>query len=273
MPVDTSKAPGEDRAWLSACCWSLPAVASTQKSRSESRQAAARIATWNHCRDRHAVAGRVGLPECYRPDELGLAWPPAAGQMDWHRGPADPRLFGPCWSSPGANPPASSKHSRASPVPRRNAGLSGVDALAGFGWEILYRGFCCGGDPLSARRSVVTPSFAYGLGHVGRTGKGAWLVLSASCSHRLCVTVSLWWLIAVHSGFRYWIFAAGGRALPEGKSSSMIIPEPLNNHHARHGDLAVPVRRACSHHLERGFAPRRFLFGVGFIFGVTQPQP
>ena len=75
--------------------------------------------------------------------------------------------------------------------------------FAGFGWEILYRGFLLWWlTPLvGIVGAVVIASFAYGLAHgwKNRT-RGLGSILSAFLfTIGYAVTGSLWWLIAVHS--------------------------------------------------------------------------
>ena len=88
--------------------------------------------------------------------------------------------------------------------------------FAGFGWEILYRGFLLWWlTPIvGIVASVVIASLAYGLAH-GWKGRadGLGSILSAFLfTIGYVVTSSLWWLIAVHTALPLIGLLAGRRA-------------------------------------------------------------
>jgi len=88
--------------------------------------------------------------------------------------------------------------------------------FAGFGWEILYRGFLLWWlTPLVGLvGAVVIASFAYGLAHgwKNRT-QGLGSILSAFLfTIGYAITGSLWWLIAVHSALPLIGLLAGWRS-------------------------------------------------------------
>lgn len=87
---------------------------------------------------------------------------------------------------------------------------------AGFGWEILYRGFLLWWlTPLiGIVGAVVIASFAYGLAHGWKNRvDGIGSILSAFLfTIGYAVTGSLWWLIAVHSALPLIGLLAGRRA-------------------------------------------------------------
>ena len=87
---------------------------------------------------------------------------------------------------------------------------------AGFGWEVLYRGFLLWWlTPLiGIIGAVVAASLAYGLAHGWRSWRdGLGSIASAFLfTIGFAVTGSLWWLIAIHSGLPLVALLAGRRA-------------------------------------------------------------
>jgi membrane protease YdiL (CAAX protease family) len=88
--------------------------------------------------------------------------------------------------------------------------------FAGFGWEVLYRGFLLWWlTPLvHIVGAVVIASFAYGLAHGWKDrAQGLGSILSAFLfTIGYAVTGSLWWLIAVHTALPLIGLLAGWRA-------------------------------------------------------------
>lgn len=88
--------------------------------------------------------------------------------------------------------------------------------FAGFGWEILYRGFLLWWlTPLvGIAGAVVIASLAYGLAHGWKSradGLGS-LVSAFLFTIGFAVTGSLWWLIAIHTALPLVGLLAGRRA-------------------------------------------------------------
>ena len=87
--------------------------------------------------------------------------------------------------------------------------------FAGFGWEILYRGFLLWWlTPLvGVIGAVVIASFAYGLAHgwKSRTIGIASIVSAFLFTIGYAVTASLWWLIAIHTALPLIGLLAGRR--------------------------------------------------------------
>lgn len=87
---------------------------------------------------------------------------------------------------------------------------------AGFGWEVLYRGFLLWWlTPLiGLAGAVVAASVAYGLAHGWKSWKqGVGSIVSAFLfTIGYATTGSLWWLIAFHSGLPLVALLAGWRA-------------------------------------------------------------
>ena len=88
--------------------------------------------------------------------------------------------------------------------------------FAGFGWEILYRGFLLWWlTPLvGIAGAVVIASLAYGLAHGWKTrAMGLGAIASAFLfTIGFAVTGSLWWLIAIHTALPLVGLLAGRRA-------------------------------------------------------------
>lgn len=88
--------------------------------------------------------------------------------------------------------------------------------FAGFGWEILYRGYLLWWlTPLvGIIGAVVIASFAYGLAHgwKSRTAGIASIVSAFLFTIAYAVTGSLWWLIAIHTALPLIGLLAGRRA-------------------------------------------------------------
>jgi membrane protease YdiL (CAAX protease family) len=88
--------------------------------------------------------------------------------------------------------------------------------FAGFGWEILYRGFLLWWlTPLvGIAGAVVIASLAYGLAHGWKSrADGLGSILSAFLfTIAFAVTGSLWWLIAIHTALPLVGLLAGRRA-------------------------------------------------------------
>ncbi len=88
--------------------------------------------------------------------------------------------------------------------------------FAGFGWEILYRGFLLWWltPRVGIAGAVVVASLAYGLAHGWKSrADGLGSILSAFLfTMAFAVTGSLWWLIAIHTALPLVAVLAGRRA-------------------------------------------------------------
>jgi membrane protease YdiL (CAAX protease family) len=151
--------------------------------------------------------------------DLGLGWPPPrAGQIGLALaalilgGVAVAVLL----MSPSKSPREKSAMAEL-PNGRREMRLFLFFGLAaGFGWEVLYRGFLLWWlTPLiGITGAVVAASVAYGLAHGWKSwGQGLGSIASAFLfTIGFAITGSLWWLIAIHSGLPLVALLAGWRA-------------------------------------------------------------
>lgn len=154
------------------------------------------------------------------PADLGLAWPsPPAGQVGLVI--AAVLIIGFLGSVLFLNPKRGSAREQdaMSRLPQgRDETLAylAFTPFAGFGWEILYRGFLLWWlMPLvGIVGAVAIASVAYGLAHGWNSrAEGLGSILSAFLfTIGYAVTGSLWWLIAVHSALPLIGLLAGRRA-------------------------------------------------------------
>lgn len=156
-------------------------------------------------------------------EDLGLAWPPPrAGQIGLVitaliiGGLATAVLL-----MHGRRSPREQQALAELPRGRRDTGLYLLFALtAGFGWELLYRGFLLWWlTPLiGLAGAVAAASIAYGLAHGWKSlGNGLGAIGSAFLfAIAFAATGSLWWLIALHIGLPLIALLAGWRVRHQG---------------------------------------------------------
>lgn len=151
--------------------------------------------------------------------DLGLGWPPPrAGQIGL--GVAALILGGLAAAVLLMTPSKSPREQAAMaelPRGRREVRLYLLFGLtAGFGWEVLYRGFLLWWlTPLiGLGGAVAAASLGYGLAHCWKSwGQGLGSIGSAFLfTIGFAVTGSLWWLIAVQTGLPLIALLAGWRA-------------------------------------------------------------
>ena len=152
--------------------------------------------------------------------ELGLGWPPPpAGRIGFAVaavivvGLLGAVLF----LKPKRGPVREQKAMAALPQSRdETLAFLAFTPFAGFGWEILYRGFLLWWlTPLvGIVVAVGIASIAYGLAHgwKGRTQGLASIVSAFLFTIGYAVTGSLWWLIAIHTALPLVGLLAGRRA-------------------------------------------------------------
>lgn len=143
------------------------------------------------------------------PAALGLAWPPPpAGQVGLIVAAVLTigLLVGVLFAEPRSGSAREQEAIAALPESRdETLAFLAVTPFAGFGWEILYRGFLLWWlTPLvGIVAAVVIASLAYGLAHgwKNRTrGRRFGSILSAFLfTIGYAITGSLWWLIALHT--------------------------------------------------------------------------
>lgn len=108
-------------------------------------------------------------------------------------------------ATPSANPRRNAAADAMMPVGRRETiWFLGSVAVLGAGWEVLYRGYLLWAlaPLLGIWGSVPVMGLSYGLAH-GYHGKGALagsVVSALLFAGGYALTLSLWWLIAIHIG-------------------------------------------------------------------------
>ena len=151
--------------------------------------------------------------------DLGLGWPPPwAGQIGL--GVAALIIAGLAVAMLVMAPSKSPREQEAMaklPRGRRELRVYLLFSLAaGFGWEVLYRGFLLWWlTPLiGIIGAVAAASLAYGFAHGWKSwGEGLGSIASAFLfTIGFAVTGSLWWLIAIHTGLPLVALLAGWRA-------------------------------------------------------------
>jgi membrane protease YdiL (CAAX protease family) len=162
----------------------------------------------------------VAVVEGFGAAELGLAWPPPrAGMIGL--GIAAVVIAGFALAvllMKSKRPSAREQAAMAQLPPGRDELLAylAFTPFAGFGWEILYRGFLLWWlTPLvGIVAAVVIASVAYGLAHGWKSrAEGIGSIVSAFLfTIGFAVTGSLWWLIAVHTALPLVGLLAGRRA-------------------------------------------------------------
>ncbi len=151
--------------------------------------------------------------------DLGLGWPPPrAGQIGLALAAV---ILGGVAAAVLVMAPSKSPREQSAmaelPSGRREMRLFLLFGLAaGFGWEVLYRGFVLWWlTPLfGLTGAVVAASIAYGLAHGWKSwGQGLGSIGSAFLfTIGFAATGSLWWLIAIHCGLPLVALLAGWRA-------------------------------------------------------------
>lgn len=158
--------------------------------------------------------------------DLGLGWPPPrAGRIGL--GIAALVLGGVAGAVVMMTPNKSARERSAMaelPRGRREMRLFLLFGLAaGFGWEVLYRGFLLWwlAPLIGLAGAVVAASVAYGVAHGWESwGQGLGSIVSAFLfTIGYAATGSLWWLIAIHTGLPLVALLAGWRARTQNKEA------------------------------------------------------
>jgi membrane protease YdiL (CAAX protease family) len=166
-----------------------------------------------------AGLGVVAFLTGLTPERLGLGWPPPpAGQIGFALAAL---ILGGLAVAVSLIAPSKSPGEQATigelPDGRRETGLFLIFSVAaGFGWELLYRGFLLWWltPMIGLAGAVCAASLAYGVAHGWKNWRHGLGSIGSAFLFTIgfAITGSLWWLIAVHTGLPLVALLAGARA-------------------------------------------------------------